>query len=149
MAQTIVGASTCNLPGLFSLAIASVIVFAAAAEFAVDKAGIEPASHPMSLGFLLVVMVGFPLGVLALSHPSKAPLPGVLRRSRWSDGFPKDRGSRSTASLPVPTVTTKSLNLCIGQIARSISIASILRLCFFLPGRRNWSRTAPRMGFGG
>jgi len=64
--------------GTLSVAIVSVIALSAVTGLAAPVAGIDPADYPLTFGLFLVVIIGFPLGVLALSYPFMAPLPAFL-----------------------------------------------------------------------
>lgn len=73
----IVAARSSNLLGLFSLAIASVFVLSMVTVDAAP-AGIDPAGYPFAFGLFLVVIIGFPLGVLAFYYPFMSPFPAFL-----------------------------------------------------------------------
>ncbi len=77
MVLAVVAARSSNLLGLFSLAIASVFVLSMVTVDAAP-AGIDPAGYPFAFSLFLVVIIGFPLGVLAFYHPFMSPVPAFL-----------------------------------------------------------------------
>lgn len=78
MFQTVLAARAANRLGVLSLAIAAVITVSAMAGFAAPAAGVDIAQKPVLFGLFLAVMVGFPLGVLAVGDPFMPPLTALV-----------------------------------------------------------------------
>lgn len=76
MVLAILAARSSNLLGLFSLAIASLLVLSLVTADA--PAGIDPQSYPFAFTLFVVVIIGFPLGVLAFYSPFMSPVLAFL-----------------------------------------------------------------------
>jgi hypothetical protein len=72
-----VAARSSNLLGLFSLAIAAVFVVSMVTVYAAPS-GIDAAGYPFAFTLFLVVVIGFPLGVLAFYYPFMSPFAALL-----------------------------------------------------------------------
>ncbi len=65
--QTVLAARSGNALGVLSLAIASVVAMSVMTRVAGQQGGVDIAGHPRLFALVLMIMVGFPLGVLAVS----------------------------------------------------------------------------------
>jgi hypothetical protein len=99
MVQTVLTARAGNPLGVLSLAIAAVITLSAVAELAAPHAGVDIAGYPKVFGLFLAIIVGFPLGVLAVSDPFMPPLAALF----W--------GIMGVAYMPLPMWLSARLGL--------------------------------------